>query len=81
MPIYSFSILVVCNMYTSWFYIHQTTLRELTTLGIKNAENLAIPSVRNDVSSSLTSLHLVCYLLEFLVLRWQIVGASKDISD
>ena len=28
----------------------QTSLRELTTLGIKNAENLAIPSVRNDVS-------------------------------
>lgn len=27
----------------------QTSLRELTTLGIKNAENLAIPSVRNDV--------------------------------
>uniref|UniRef100_A0A0D9WA56 Uncharacterized protein n=1 Tax=Leersia perrieri TaxID=77586 RepID=A0A0D9WA56_9ORYZ len=26
-----------------------TSLRELTTLGIKNAENLAIPSVRNDV--------------------------------
>uniref|UniRef100_A0A0E0DIY1 Uncharacterized protein n=1 Tax=Oryza meridionalis TaxID=40149 RepID=A0A0E0DIY1_9ORYZ len=25
-----------------------TSLRELTTLGIKNAENLAIPSVRND---------------------------------
>lgn len=30
--------------------MHQTSLRELTTLGIKNAENLAIPSVRNDVS-------------------------------
>lgn len=29
----------------------QTSLRELTTLGIKNAENLAIPSVRNDVST------------------------------
>ncbi|CAL5361184.1 unnamed protein product [Camellia sinensis] len=28
----------------------QTSLRELTTLGIKNAENLAIPSVRNDAS-------------------------------
>ncbi|KAJ6804655.1 uncharacterized protein M6B38_182655 [Iris pallida] len=27
-----------------------TTLRELTTLGIKNAENLAIPSVRNDAA-------------------------------
>lgn len=30
--------------------LNQTSLRELTTLGIKNAENLAIPSVRNDVS-------------------------------
>ena len=30
--------------------LEQTSLRELTTLGIKNAENLAIPSVRNDVS-------------------------------
>lgn len=30
--------------------LKQTSLRELTTLGIKNAENLAIPSVRNDVS-------------------------------
>lgn len=30
--------------------MRQTSLRELTTLGIKNAENLAIPSVRNDVS-------------------------------
>ncbi|XP_024023649.1 uncharacterized protein LOC21402974 isoform X2 [Morus notabilis] len=28
----------------------QTSLRELTTLGIKNAENLAIPSVRNDAA-------------------------------
>lgn len=27
-----------------------TTLRELTSLGIKNAENLAIPSVRNDAA-------------------------------
>ncbi|MED6133590.1 hypothetical protein PIB30_029642 [Stylosanthes scabra] len=27
-----------------------TSLRELTTLGIKNAENLAIPSVRNDAA-------------------------------
>jgi hypothetical protein len=31
--------------------MHQTSLRELTTLGMKNAENLAIPSVRNDVST------------------------------
>lgn len=35
------------------FFLFQTSLRELTTLGIKNAETLAIPSVRNDVSSSL----------------------------
>lgn len=33
------------------FFWYQTSLRELTNLGIKNAENLAIPSVRNDVSS------------------------------
>lgn len=36
----------------SFFFFYelwQTSLRELTTLGIKNAENLAIPSVRNDV--------------------------------
>lgn len=32
------------------FHDWQTSLRELVTLGIKNAENLAIPSVRNDVS-------------------------------
>ncbi|XP_019068846.1 uncharacterized protein [Solanum lycopersicum] len=30
--------------------ISKTSLRELTTLGIKNAENLAIPSVRNDAA-------------------------------
>lgn len=32
------------------FHDWQTSLTELATLGIKNAENLAIPSVRNDVS-------------------------------
>ncbi|KAG2575105.1 uncharacterized protein LOC120641932 isoform X2 [Panicum virgatum] len=32
------------------FCKHHTSLRELTTLGIKNAENLAIPSVRNDAA-------------------------------
>jgi hypothetical protein len=35
--------------------LEQTSLRELTTLGIKNAENLAIPSVRNDVSDAVSS--------------------------
>ncbi|ONI02018.1 hypothetical protein PRUPE_6G173100 [Prunus persica] len=30
--------------------MHQTSLRELTTLGIKNAETLAVPSVRNDAA-------------------------------
>ncbi|KAH0885901.1 hypothetical protein HID58_061997 [Brassica napus] len=30
--------------------INKTSLRELTTLGIKNAETLAIPSVRNDAA-------------------------------
>jgi hypothetical protein len=37
----------------------QTSLRELTTLGIKNAENLAIPSVRNDVSHNTLMVTLV----------------------
>ncbi|KAI3981156.1 hypothetical protein MKX01_032296 [Papaver californicum] len=31
-----------------------TSLRELTTLGIKNAENLAVPSVRNDAAFLVT---------------------------
>ncbi|XVF15075.1 hypothetical protein REPUB_Repub09cG0118000 [Reevesia pubescens] len=30
--------------------ISKTSIRELTTLGLKNAENLAIPSVRNDAA-------------------------------
>ncbi|XP_010681086.2 uncharacterized protein LOC104896084 [Beta vulgaris subsp. vulgaris] len=38
--------------WTSQPYVSRrtTSLRELTTLGIKNAENLAIPSVRNDAA-------------------------------
>ncbi|KAJ7956908.1 ATP-dependent zinc metalloprotease [Quillaja saponaria] len=32
------------------YHVRTTSLRELTTLGIKNAENLAIPSVRNDAA-------------------------------
>jgi hypothetical protein len=40
-----------------FLFIVQTSLRELTTLGIKNAENLAIPSVRNDVRFLLVSPH------------------------
>lgn len=52
-------LVIVCMLkesdsQTNWFTVltclNQTSLRELTTLGIKNAENLAIPSVRNDVS-------------------------------
>lgn len=39
--------------------MHQTSLRELTTLGMKNAENLAIPSVRNDVSTYHTRILVV----------------------
>lgn len=40
------------NKWSSQPYISRrmTSLRELTTLGIKNAENLAIPSVRNDAN-------------------------------
>ncbi|KAJ6305378.1 hypothetical protein OIU78_020838 [Salix suchowensis] len=36
------------NKFFDWSTLCQTSLRELTSLGIKNAENLAIPSVRND---------------------------------
>lgn len=32
------------------FFLYQTSLRELTTPAIKNADTLAIPSVSNDVS-------------------------------
>ncbi|GAB2279330.1 hypothetical protein Dimus_013974 [Dionaea muscipula] len=40
------------NRWSSQPYVSRrtTSLRELTTLGIKNAENLAIPSVRNDAA-------------------------------
>ncbi|XP_028088587.1 uncharacterized protein LOC114289132 [Camellia sinensis] len=40
------------NKWSSQPYVscRMTSLRELTTLGIKNAENLAIPSVRNDAA-------------------------------
>lgn len=44
------SFLSSWNKFLDWSTLCQTSLRELTTLGIKNAENLAIPSVRNDVS-------------------------------
>ena len=43
--------------------MRQTSLRELTTLGIKNAENLAIPSVRNDVSFQ-------NFFLYFCIIKW-----------
>lgn len=51
-------MMIICSKY--WLFqvstfIHQTSLRELTTLGIKNAETLAVPSVRNDVSIHKTS--------------------------
>ena len=48
------------------FWTEQTSLRELTTLGIKNAENLAIPSVRNDVSAvpTIQNWHVVLLLAE-----------------
>ncbi|PKU76264.1 hypothetical protein MA16_Dca015584 [Dendrobium catenatum] len=35
---------------SQFLHFCSTSLRELTTLGIKNAENLAIPSVRNDAA-------------------------------
>ncbi|CAI0428792.1 unnamed protein product [Linum tenue] len=40
----------------------QTSLRELTTLGIKNAENLAIPSVRNDAAFLITVVGTTSFL-------------------
>lgn len=43
----------------------QTSLRELTTLGIKNAENLAIPSVRNDVRFLHSTTRIIKNLLMF----------------
>ncbi|KAI8019091.1 hypothetical protein LOK49_LG04G01608 [Camellia lanceoleosa] len=39
-----------------------TSLRELTTLGIKNAENLAIPSVRNDAAFLFTVVGTTSFL-------------------
>ncbi|CAL1380125.1 unnamed protein product [Linum trigynum] len=39
-----------------------TSLRELTTLGIKNAENLAIPSVRNDAAFLITVVGTTSFL-------------------
>ncbi|KAM0871807.1 hypothetical protein ACQ4PT_039141 [Festuca glaucescens] len=42
--------------------IHSTSLRELTTLGIKNAENLAIPSVRNDAAFLVTVVGTTSFL-------------------
>lgn len=39
-----------------------TTLRELTLLGIKNAENLAIPSVRNDAAFLFTVVGITGFL-------------------
>ncbi|KAL3020947.1 hypothetical protein AAZX31_05G171400 [Glycine max] len=38
------------DLNTLEFAISKTSLRELTSLGIKNSENLAIPSVRNDAA-------------------------------
>ncbi|KAI4345178.1 hypothetical protein L6164_012326 [Bauhinia variegata] len=48
-----------------------TSLRELTTLGIKNAENLAIPSVRNDAAFLFTVVGTTGF---FAVLAGQLPG-------
>ncbi|XP_010531414.1 PREDICTED: uncharacterized protein LOC104807722 [Tarenaya hassleriana] len=48
-----------------------TSLRELTTLGIKNAENLAIPSVRNDAAFLFTVVGTTSFLA---VLAGQLPG-------
>ncbi|XP_034689519.1 uncharacterized protein LOC117917379 isoform X1 [Vitis riparia] len=51
-PHYKCEVLGKCysNISTSTNPCIHTSLRELTTLGMKNAENLAIPSVRNDAA-------------------------------
>ncbi|KAK9230538.1 hypothetical protein WN944_023509 [Citrus x changshan-huyou] len=54
-----------------------TTLRELTLLGIKNAENLAIPSVRNDAAFLFTVVGITGFLG---VLAGQLPG-PLDISS
>ncbi|KAK8931036.1 hypothetical protein KSP39_PZI016590 [Platanthera zijinensis] len=48
-----------------------TSLRELTSLGIKNAENLAIPSVRNDAALLFTVVGITGFLA---VLAGQLPG-------
>ncbi|KAH7683550.1 FtsH protease domain-like protein [Dioscorea alata] len=48
-----------------------TSLRELTTIGIKNAENLAIPSVRNDAAFLFTVVGTTSFLA---VLAGQLPG-------
>ncbi|KAL5992215.1 hypothetical protein ACLOJK_013130 [Asimina triloba] len=53
--------------------LSQTSLRELTTLGIKNAENLAIPSVRNDAAFLFTVVGTTGFLA---VLAGQLPGCG-----
>ncbi|GMP32786.1 hypothetical protein CsSME_00006387 [Camellia sinensis var. sinensis] len=52
------------NKWSSQPYVscRMTSLRELTTLGIKNAENLAIPSVRNDAAFLFTVVRTTGFL-------------------
>ncbi|KAK7399472.1 hypothetical protein VNO78_10655 [Psophocarpus tetragonolobus] len=50
-----------------------TSLRELTSLGIKNTENLAIPSVRNDAAFLFTVVGTTGF---FAVLAGQLPGVS-----
>ena len=62
---------------TASLFAGQTSLRELTTLGMKNAENLAIPSVRNDVSACNTVFYMYwpLQLVHFWVcLIWVLVS-------
>ncbi|KAF2284181.1 hypothetical protein GH714_019830 [Hevea brasiliensis] len=57
-----------------------TSVRELTTLGIKNAENLAIPSVRNDAAFLFTVVGTTGFL-GVLAGRFLEIGASCSIFD
>ncbi|KAL6541352.1 hypothetical protein OROHE_011060 [Orobanche hederae] len=59
----------------------ETSLRELTTLGLKNAENLAIPSTRNDVMMQTAFLFTVVGTTGFLgILAGQLPGVVHQVE-
>ena len=67
----------ICNLIHPSIFVYQTSLRELTSLGIKNAENLAIPSVRNDVSFSEVLYFLVSNATSSVLFNMQISHTWK----